>query len=232
MSQTPILDIINVSKSYKVAGAEKNVLNAVSIDVKPGEWVVILGKSGSGKSTLLNIAGGMDDADKGSVRLDGKEMVGLNDDEKSMIRRHKLGFVFQFFNLVPTLTVLENCLLPLELVGQTGAKADSVARGLLNELGLSTYENRYPDTLSGGEQQRVAIARALVHNPKLLIADEPTGNLDQKTSEAVLALFDEVVRKRGISLLMATHSLDVLPHADRVFDVREGKVVLEEAVKK
>ena len=228
MNQSPILEVRSVSKSYTVANSQKKILDGVSMEVKPGEWVVILGKSGSGKSTLLNIAGGMDDADSGSVRLDGQEMVGLNDDAKSMIRRHKLGFVFQFFNLVPTLTVLENCLLPLELVGQTGPHANATARGLLNELGLSSYEYRYPDTLSGGEQQRVAIARALVHNPKLLIADEPTGNLDQKTSETVLALFDEVVRKRGISLLMATHSLDVLPHADRIFDVREGKVMLEE----
>ncbi len=191
----------------------------------PGEVVAILGPSGSGKSTLLNVVSGIDDPDAGEVEIAGTPVGRLRDRERTLFRRRRLGFVFQFFNLVPTLTVRENLLLPLELNGVTGSEARRRADGLLDRVGLGDRGDTYPDRLSGGEQQRVAIARAVVHEPTLLLADEPTGNLDRETGRRVLDLLAEIVRDAGLTLVVVTHSHDVLELADRVLTLRDGRLV-------
>jgi putative ABC transport system ATP-binding protein len=192
-----------------------------------GELVVLLGKSGSGKSTLLNLVSGIDLPTSGEVWVEGRALTRLSERERTLFRRRSVGFVFQFFNLVPTLTVLENVLLPLELNGVTGTKASGAAEAMLANVGLAERGATYPDRLSGGEQQRVAIARALVHDPALVLADEPTGNLDAETGAQVLDLLDRLTRQAGKTMIMVTHSPEVVGVADRVLRVREGHLVEE-----
>ncbi len=218
-----------LTKSYEEAGQRHTVLAGADLDIAAGEIVVLLGRSGSGKSTLLNILGGLDRPDGGSLRLSGRELVGLSETELTILRRRRLGFVFQFFNLIPTLTVWENLLLPLQLNGLDSAATRHHAQSLLTEVGLADRITAYPDRLSGGEQQRVAIARALVHSPEVVLADEPTGNLDQTTARAVLGLLDRLVRQQGRTLIMATHSAEVVGVADRVLRVVEGRLAPAEA---
>ena len=179
-------------------------------------------KSGSGKSTLLNLISAIDTPSSGEIIIDGQPLTRLSEHERTLFRRRNIGFIFQFFNLVPTLTVEENLLLPLELNGRTSPADRAHARDLLGRVGLADRAATYPDRLSGGEQQRVAIARALVHDPLLVLADEPTGNLDSDTSAQVLDLLDTLVRQAGKTLLMVTHSTDVVGMADRVLRMREG----------
>jgi putative ABC transport system ATP-binding protein len=183
----------------------------------------LLGKSGSGKSTLLNIISGIDVPDSGSVAIDGTDITKLSEKERTIVRRNKIGFIFQFFNLIPTLTVKENLQLPLELknISEQVEKINSV----LKEVGLSNKANTYPDKLSGGEQQRIAIARALIHNPDIILADEPTGNLDYETGLQIIHLLDRVVKKKGKTMIMVTHSKDVIGLADKIFSLKEGKLI-------
>ncbi len=201
------------------------VLCDLSAAFARGEFVAILGKSGSGKSTLLNVVSGIDCADSGAVWLDHQNLTALDERQRTLFRRHNVGFVFQFFNLIPTLTVWENVTLPLELVGASAGEVRRRAEPLLDAVGLLDRQKTWPDRLSSGEQQRVAIARALVHDPLLVLADEPTGNLDQETGKQVMELLDRLTRQAGKNLILVTHSLEAAAHADRVLHLREGQLV-------
>jgi putative ABC transport system ATP-binding protein len=194
-----------------------------------GEFVAILGKSGSGKSTLLNLLSGIDQVDSGKIWIAGREVTSLPERQRTLFRRENIGFVFQFFNLIQTLTVWENIILPAELSNKRQDYA-SRARTLLEGVGLADRLHTYPDRLSGGEQQRVAIARALVNDPVLVLADEPTGNLDEETGRTILALLDRLTRQAGKNLLMVTHSREAATYADRILHLREGKFLEQEAL--
>lgn len=224
---TVLIRLDRVTKSYAEAGRHNVVLHEINATFLRGEIVVLLGKSGSGKSTLLNLISGIDIPSSGEVWVADQPLTRLSEHERTLFRRRSIGFVFQFFNLVPTLTVLENVLLPLELNGRSNAQARQVACDMLARVGLENRSHSYPDRLSGGEQQRVAVARALVHDPLLILADEPTGNLDSETSRQVLTLLDTLTRQAGKSMVMVTHSREVVGMADRVFRVREGHLVEE-----
>jgi len=195
------------------------------MDFRRGEMVALLGPSGSGKSTLLNLVSGIDAPDGGSVEVEGTELTRMGERDRTLFRRRHIGFVFQFFNLLPTLTVEENLLLPFELTGRVGEEERSRARALLERVGLGDRGETFPDRLSGGEQQRVAVARAVVHSPTLVLADEPTGNLDVETGSRVLDLLEELVRKSGTTLLLVTHAPEVASRADRILTLRGGKLV-------
>jgi putative ABC transport system ATP-binding protein len=223
----PLIRLDRISKSFMEAGRERVVLHEVSAAFDPGEFVVLIGKSGSGKSTLLNLVSGIDMPSGGEVWVAGQALTRLSEHERTLFRRRNVGFIFQFFNLVQTLTVLENLLLPLELNGRTSAGDRALALDLLAQVGLADRRDAYPDRLSGGEQQRIAVARALVHDPLLVLADEPTGNLDEETGQQVLDLLDRLTRRAGKNLLMVTHSPDVVGLADRVFRMTEGHLVEE-----
>ena len=223
----PLIRLERVRKVYEEGGRERVVLQEVSGSFARGELIVLLGKSGSGKSTLLNLVSGIDLPTSGAIWVGGQPITSLGERERTLFRRRSVGFVFQFFNLVPTLTVLENLLLPLELNGLSGAAAKARAMTMLGEVGLADRGASYPDRLSGGEQQRVAIARALAHDPELILADEPTGNLDAETGRHVLGLLDRLTRQAGKTMLMVTHSQEVVGVADRVLRLREGYLVEE-----
>jgi len=197
----------------------------VSAVFAKGESVAVVGQSGSGKSTLLNLISGIDDADGGAIWLDGQNLTALEERQRTLFRRRHIGFVFQFFNLLPTLTVWENVMLPLELNGINGADASQRVQSLLDAVGLGDRGDTFPDRLSGGEQQRIAIARALVHDPRLVLADEPTGNLDEDTGCQVLNLLDRLTRQAGKNLVLVTHSPDAAAYADRILYLRDGKLV-------
>jgi len=226
-AQEPLIRLDRISKSYMEAGRERVVLHEVSASFAPGEFIVLIGKSGSGKSTLLNLVSGIDMPTGGEVWVAGQALTRLSEHERTLFRRRNVGFIFQFFNLVQTLTVLENLLLPLELNGRTSAGDHAAALDLLGQVGLADRRDTYPDRLSGGEQQRIAVARALVHDPQLVLADEPTGNLDEETGQQVLELLDRLTRRAGKNLLMVTHSPDVVGLADRSFRMTEGHLVEE-----
>jgi putative ABC transport system ATP-binding protein len=223
----PLIRLDRVCKSFEEGGRERVVLHEVSAEFAHGEFVVLIGKSGSGKSTLLNLVSGIDIPTAGEIWVGGQALTRLSEHQRTLFRRRAIGFVFQFFNLVPTLTVLENMLLPLELNGRTSARDRACALDLLDQVGLADRRDAYPDRLSGGEQQRVAVARALVHDPLLVLADEPTGNLDLETGKQVLDLLDTLTRRAGKNLLMVTHSPEVVGLADRVFRIAEGRLVEE-----
>ncbi len=220
----PLVQIRGLFKTYNPASAALAVLNAIDLDVHAGEFLILLGVSGSGKSTLLNLMSGIDHPDGGQISIQGTDITRLNETERTVFRRDHIGIVFQFFNLIPTLTVLENITLPLELRGQARRRADESGKALLARVGLVDRAADFPDKLSGGEQQRVAIARALVHEPVLVLADEPTGNLDAETGRAVLELLLELTRLAGKTLVMATHDPAVVPLADRVSRIQDGKL--------
>lgn len=215
----------NISKGYLEGGKPRQVLQQVSVNFQEGEYVAILGRSGSGKSTLLNLISGIDLVDSGEIEINGACLTKMNEYERTLFRRSHIGFVFQFFNLLPTLTVLENISLPMELSGANLVPAREKAKKLLVAVGLLDRQKTFPDRLSGGEQQRVAIARALVHDPLLVLADEPTGNLDQETGAQVLSLLDSLTRQRGKNLIMVTHSKENTLYADRVVTLtRDGSL--------
>lgn len=220
----PLVQIRSLTKTYNAAPGAPAVLNAVNLDVHAGEFSILLGVSGSGKSTLLNLMSGIDYPNGGAICVEGTDITRLNETERTLFRRSHIGIVFQFFNLIPTLTVLENVTLPLELCGQARRTADARGRALLDRVGLADRGGDFPDRLSGGEQQRVAIARALAHEPALVLADEPTGNLDGETGESVLALLLELTRQAGKTLVMATHDPAIVPLADRVCRLQDGKL--------
>ncbi len=214
----------DLSKSYLEGGRQRLVLQNVTVNFCEGEFAAILGPSGSGKTTLLNLISGIDQADGGEIYLDGLSLTRMSDAQRTLFRRRNIGFIFQFFNLIPTLTVWENLILPLELNGRQSPADMEHARDLLAEVHLLDRKETYPDRLSGGEQQRVALARALVHDPRLVLADEPTGNLDEETGRAVMELLDRLTRKAGKNLLLVTHSPEAAAYADRIYDLRDGKL--------
>lgn len=218
-----MLELKNVNKSYIEGNTKHAVLSNLNLHVLNGEIIILFGKSGSGKSTLLNIISGIDVPDSGSVLIDGTDITKLSEKERTLVRRNKVGFIFQFFNLIPTLTVKENLLLPLELTdtNNTEEKINSI----LFEVGLANRANTYPDKLSGGEQQRIAIARALIHNPDIILADEPTGNLDYETGFQIVDLLDRVVKQKGKTMIMVTHSKDVIGLADKIYSLKDGKLI-------
>ncbi len=220
----PLIVLERLAKWFDEGDQRRFVLHDVSGSFEKGEFVVLLGKSGSGKSTLLNLIGGIDTPSSGTIRFGNRELTALNERERTLFRRENIGFIFQFFNLLPTLTVIENILLPLELNNRADNAGKRHAQDLLERVGLGDRANSYPDKLSGGEQQRIAIARALVHDPLLILADEPTGNLDVETGQQVLELLDVLTRRAGKNLLMVTHSSDVVGVADRVFHMQHGKL--------
>ena len=219
----PSIELIDVHKSYREGERTHAVLTGTSVTIPPGQRVAILGPSGSGKSTLLNLVSGIDLPEAGTVRVGDVDIGALSERDRTLFRRNHVGFVFQFFNLMPTLTVMENLLLPLELTGVNDGRGRAME--LLDAVELGARADAFPDRLSGGEQQRVAIARALIHKPDLLLADEPTGNLDQDTGEIVVRLLDDLVRASGTTLVVVTHSRELAQRMDRVLRVDHGQLV-------
>ena len=222
-----VLSTRGLKRSFTQGGVTIEVLRGVDLDVRSGEIVALLGPSGSGKSTLLQAVGLLEGGFEGSIRIAGKEASALDDDGRTQLRRDALGFVYQFHHLLPDFDALENVLLPQIIHGADAATARSRAEQLLGKLGLSQRLDHRPSKLSGGEQQRVAVARALANRPPLVLADEPTGNLDEETGQQVLDLLDRLTRRAGKNLLMVTHSPDVVGLADRVFRMTEGHLVEE-----
>ena len=222
---TPVLQMRDVRRDYGNGPAQVVALDGVSIEIAPGELVAVMGPSGSGKSTLLNLAGGLDEATSGQIVVAGVDLAGLDQRGLATLRRRQVGIVFQELNLLPTLTAVENVMLPLELDGSSSRAARAVAEQSLVEVGLDRKFDRYPDDLSGGEQQRVAIARALTGDRPLLLADEPTGALDTVTGEKIIELIADRTNRGNISALVVTHEPRVASFADRVIWLRDGKVV-------
>ena len=222
MNDTPVVELRRLSRAYGEGERRRLVLNQVDLDVFAGEFLVFLGKSGSGKSTLLNMLSGIDRPDSGSVRIAGRDLGAMSERQLTRFRRDHVGIVFQFFNLIPILTVLENVVLPAELAGESGPELRARGRDLLARTGLEALADEYPDLLSAGEQQRVAIARALIREPELILADEPTGNLDTDSAARVMALLLALTRAAGKTLVMATHDLETVTLADRVGRIEDG----------
>ena len=223
----PFLRFHDLSKSYYEGDVRRVVLQGAHAEFQRGEITAILGKSGSGKSTLLNLIGGIDAPDSGQIWVDGQDLTALPECERTLFRRANIGFVFQFFNLIPTLTAGENVTLPLELNRLPRPQAREKAEAMLAAVDLLERWDTFPEKLSGGEQQRVALARALVHDPPLILADEPTGNLDEETGAQVLGLLARLAREQGRTLLVVTHSRDVSAHADRVLRLTHGQLLEE-----
>ena len=221
----PILIAENLEKTYVGGDTPVRALAGVSLSVEAGDFLAFMGPSGCGKSTLLHLCGAMDRASAGRLLLNGRDLAALGDDELTHVRREHVGFVFQFFNLLPTLTIGDNIALPCLLAGMRGDPADDRARALAERVGIANRLNHYPQQVSGGEMQRAAIARALVHGPSLLIADEPTGNLDSENGARVMALLGELNREMGVTILLATHADDVAAQASRVIRMRDGRFV-------
>lgn len=209
----------NVSKIYQMGEVKIRAVDGIDFDIAKGEFVVIVGPSGAGKTTVLNILGGMDTATTGQVLVDGKDIAKYTQKQLTGYRRDDIGFVFQFYNLIPNLTALENVELALQI-----CKNPLDARQVMEEVGLGHRMKNFPAQLSGGEQQRVSIARALAKNPKLLLCDEPTGALDYQTGKAILKLLQDMCRKKGMTVIVITHNLAIAPMADRVIKIKNGKV--------
>ena len=225
-----MIQIENVSREYG-DGKVVYALDHVSLQIGQGERVAVMGPSGSGKSTLLNLICGLDEPSSGEVKIDGVNIASLNDDARTRLRRENIGMIFQTFNLLPTLTASENVALPLRLNGTSRKEADSRAKMMLDKVGLGARATHRPDEMSGGERQRIAIARALIFQPPVLLADEPTGNLDSKTGEENLALLDNLQPEFKTTILMVTHNDEAAQHCDRVIRLRDGKVVSTSTVK-
>jgi putative ABC transport system ATP-binding protein len=219
-----LIQIQNLNKTFIEGGRTRKVLDDVTLEIQQGEFFVLLGKSGSGKSTLLNMISAIDHADSGNILIQDTNITALPEHQQTLFRRDNIGIIFQFFNLIPTLTVLENITLPRELGGVSRRESEQKAKALLERVGLANRGDAFPDKLSGGEQQRVAIARALAHEPLLVLADEPTGNLDEETGAKVLQLLLELTRDSGKTLVMATHNPEIVPLANRVARIHDGKL--------
>ena len=224
---TTFLRFHDLTKSYYEGDVRRAVLQNAHAEFQSGEITAIIGKSGSGKSTLLNLISGIDVPDGGQVWVEGQNLTTLSDHDRTLFRRARIGFVFQFFNLIPTVTVGENVSLPLELNHIPRRRADEKARALLEAVGLLDRWETFPEKLSGGEQQRVALARALVHDPLLILADEPIGNLDEETGAQMMSLLARLTHKQNGTLLMVTHSLEAASYADRVLRLSHGQLVAE-----
>ena len=225
MPEKPLIQITRLCKSYHEQNRRQEIFHDLDLTVQRGEFIVLLGRSGSGKSTLLNLLSAIDRPDSGVINIAGKDLAALPEQQSSLFRRRHIGFIFQAYNLIPTLTVAENLLLPLELLHPIGSKDHEKVQELLHLLGLAERHDDYPERLSGGEQQRIAIARALIHEPDIVLADEPTGNLDLETGEEVLRVLDKLVHKAGKTMIMATHSREVIGAADRIVSIRHRKLI-------
>lgn len=220
----PFISLDSVSHSYPEGNSVHPVLKGTNLDIARGERVALLGRSGSGKSTLLNLISGIDLPDSGSVVIEGRDVTAMSERDRTLFRRRHIGFIYQFFNLLTTLTALENVALSLTLNGSSGEQATQTCMALLDRLGVAERADRFPSRLSGGEQQRVAIARALVHAPDIVLADEPTGNLDAATGSEVLGLLHDVQHENDSALLLVTHSLAVARTADRIVTLEDGVI--------
>ncbi|HXK28487.1 MAG TPA: ABC transporter ATP-binding protein [Candidatus Binatia bacterium] len=218
---------IDVRKVYRQGESEIAALDGISLEIPKGAFAVIMGPSGSGKSTLLHLIGGLDRPTRGDLLVDGRLIGQMADDDVTLFRRTKIGFVFQFFNLLPTLTALENVALPLVLDGVAKAEADRKAEALIEKVGLVARKHHLPEEMSGGEIQRIAVARALAFNPPLLLADEPTGNLDSKNGDAVLSLLREINKNDGCTIVLVTHSQEAASYGDRRIVLKDGRVERE-----
>jgi len=225
---SPVLSLRDVTKTIDTGTHRVEILKGISFDVHKGEFVAVMGASGSGKSTLLGLVAGLDTPTSGSIRIEGEEISRLDEDRLAVLRGRKIGFVFQSYQLIPTLTAEENVLLPAELAGEDLATAQQRARELLKTVGLEQRLDHYPVQLSGGEQQRVALARAFIRKPPLLLADEPTGNLDSVNGRQVLELMLSMNRSEGATLLLVTHDRELAAHASRIITLRDGQVLSDE----
>lgn len=224
-NDSPFIELRHLTKIYSEGFFENTVLNDINFQAYQGELIILLGRSGSGKSTFLNVISGIDLPTRGDVLISEQNLTKFSEQQRTIFRRKHIGFVFQFFNLIPTLTVEENLMLPLELNNKNRNAAHDLALNMLQDVGLHNRAKSYPDLLSGGEQQRVAIARALIHDPSIILADEPTGNLDYETGKQIIDILDKLVRKKKKTMIMATHSHEVIGMADRIFSIRESKLV-------
>ena len=219
-----MIQLTNVTRSYG-SGSSVLALDNITLHIGPAERVAVMGPSGSGKSTLLNLVCGLDEPTSGSVKVEGVELSGLSDDQRTRLRREKIGMIFQTFNLLPTLSALENVALPLRLQGLCKKDAEDRAASMLSHVGLKTRTIHRPDEMSGGERQRVAIARALIFRPPLLLGDEPTGNLDSKTGAEILVLLDNLQEEYRSTLLMVTHNAEAAAFCDRIVRLHDGQIV-------
>ena len=224
-----LIELSGISKSYRTGDVVTPVLFDIALQVSQGDYVALMGPSGSGKSTLMNLLGLLDRADGGHYRLDGQDVTGLSAAQHAEVRNRTIGFVFQSFNLLKRMNVLENVALPLLYAGQSRAAARKRAQEVLDQVGLATLGHRMPNQLSGGQQQRVAIARSLVNRPPLLLEDEPTGNLDTKTTNEVLEVIGQLNREQGLTIVIVTHEADVARHAKRLVKLKDGVVVYDGA---
>ncbi|MCS7120640.1 MAG: ABC transporter ATP-binding protein [Nitrososphaerota archaeon] len=222
-----VVVVRNIRKIYDVGETKVIALDGVSLEVERGEYVAVLGPSGSGKSTLLNLLGGLDRPSSGSILIDGEDLGKLKESRLSRLRAEKIGFIFQFFNLIPTFSVIENVMVPAEILGLEKSESMRRAECLLEKVGLRKRARHFPHQLSGGEQQRVAIARALVNNPVLLLCDEPTGNLDTKTGAEIVNLLSEVNKEQNTTLIVVTHDKRIASSADRIVELVDGRIVRE-----
>src|SRR5687767_1123479 len=220
----PVIELDHIHKTYTMGDVEVHALRGISLTIREGEFVAIMGTSGSGKSTMMNIIGCLDRPTKGSYILDGQDVSEMSKDERADIRCQKIGFVFQGFNLLSRTSALENVELPMLYAGVEAAERDRRANEALAAVGLAGREQNHPNQLSGGQQQRVAVARSLVNNPALILADEPTGNLDSRTSVEVMEIFQRLNRERGITLVLVTHEPDIAQYAQRVVVFKDGKI--------
>ena len=231
MANIPIVQLNNLTKSYTEGKHGRTILDNVNATFNTGEFILLLGQSGSGKSTLLNLISGIDSPDSGDILVNGMAINRMNERQRTLFRREHIGFIFQFFNLIPTLTVFENVTLAMQLNGGVSKEKEATVYTMLERVGLTHRMHAFPDRLSGGEQQRVAILRAILHNPTLLLADEPTGNLDEDTGQTILQLLLELTRQVNKTLIMATHNPDIVPLADKVYRVKNGGLVLSQSNK-
>ena len=223
----PIIELKNVSKVYELGKVKVEALSNINLKIYAGEFLAIVGKSGSGKTTCLNLIGCLDLPTTGKIKLLGRDISRLKDRELSKIRGKTIGFIFQMFNLIPTLTALENVILPMIFQGIDKKKRVERAKKLLKLVGLEKRMNHRPNELSGGEQQRVAIARALANEPKIILADEPTGNLDTKSGEVIINLLERINREKGTTLVMVTHDMELANRANRIVKLEDGRIVKE-----
>lgn len=226
MTESPIVQLQHLTKTYTEGKESRTILADINATFNTGEFIVLLGHSGSGKSTLLNLISGIDAPDSGDILVNGATINRLSEHQRTLFRRKHIGFIFQFFNLIPTLTVFENVTLAMQLNGGVTAAKEQTVKSLLERVGLSHRRDAFPDRLSGGEQQRVAILRALAPNPTLLLADEPTGNLDEDTGQTIIQLLLELTRQANKTLIMATHNPEIIPLADKVYRIKHGELIL------
>lgn len=221
--ESNIIELKNLSKHYEMGENIVKALDGIDVKIKKGDFIAIVGPSGSGKSTMMNMIGALDLATEGEIFLDDENIENLEESELAQIRGRKIGFVFQTFNLIPTLTALENVMLPMTFQGLGGEEKLERAEKILKKVGLEHRKNHFSNELSGGEMQRVAIARALANNPEVILADEPTGNLDSKTGKEIMKIFTDL-NKKGKTIILVTHDLDLTKYATKVLKLRDGKI--------